>query len=128
MALTSSSVKRSVDATGNDIITLHDSVGGGELQAVALVDAALAHAGIAANPLAVSDGWATNDVIDATATVSYVGKERADGAWWLLRLDATSGLEIRHATIANNALVTTYAAAWAARATTLVYGLYSVAF
>ena len=128
MALTGSSVKRSLDTTGSDIVTLHDSVGGGEVQAVALVDAALAHLGVAANPLAVSDGWATNDVVDAAATVTYVGKERADGAWWVMRLDASSGLAIRHASIANNPTVTTYAAAWAARATTLISGLYGEAF
>jgi len=33
----------------------------------------------------------------------------------MMSLDSTSGLAMRYATITNNASVTTYAAAWAAR-------------
>ena len=128
MALTASSVKRSVDATGDAIATLKDSGTSKEIQAVALVDAAIAHLGIAANPIVTTDGWGTNDLVDATATLTYVGKERADGAWLVMSLDSTSGLAMRDATITNNASVTTYAAAWAARASTLVYGTYAEAF
>jgi hypothetical protein len=128
VALINSSVKRSTDASGDDIVTLRDPVTGAQLQGVALVDGGLAQLGVPANPLSVSDGWGANDLDEATVTMTYVGKERADGAWWILRLDTTSGLAIRYATITNNPTVATYTAAWAARAATLIYGTYGEAF
>lgn len=64
----------------------------------------------------------------ADATIVYVGLEDADADWIIQKLDYTSGLERRFATKLNNPTVTSYADAWAAKDTTLVYGTYGVAF
>lgn len=71
--------------------------------------------------------WAVNDLA-TSGVVTYVGKEQADGTWYIVKLDETSGLAVTHATILNNPTATTYAVAWAARATTISYGAYSEAF
>ena len=110
MPLTPSSVKRSTDATGDDIKTFIDS-GSKVVQAVAMLD-----------------GFVTNHLEEATATVTYIGKQRLDAAWLVVKLDTTTGIVMTYASIVNNATVLTYAAAWAARATTLVYSTYSGAF
>jgi hypothetical protein len=62
------------------------------------------------------------------ATVVYVGLEDAAADWIVQKLDYTSGLSRRFATKLNNPTVTTYADAWAAKDTTLVYSTYGVAF
>ena len=115
MALTNSSVKRSVDAIGDDILTFQTS-GSKQVQAVASVD----------DSGAQIVGYGACNVAVAGA-ITYVGKESAAGAWLVMSIDATSGTVIRYATVANNVAVLTYAAAWAARAT-LTYGTYSEAF
>jgi hypothetical protein len=134
VSLSSSSIKRSTDATGDEILTL-TTPGGAHVQGVALVDADGAQAGIAANPLPVADAavlaalaqtYGTNDVVAASTTLTYVGKEKPDGAWLVLRLDTSSGTVIRYATVANNAGILGYAAAWAGRAG-LSYGTWSEA-
>jgi hypothetical protein len=190
MALTPSSVKRSTDASGDDILTL-TTPAGQQVQGVALIDDAGAQVGvpgnplpvagsvavsnlpatqpvsgtvevsnlpatqpvsgsvevsnlpatqpvsgtvsIAANPLPVADaavlaalgGYGVNDLAEAGA-LTYVGKESPAGAWLLQRIDATSGLVVRYASVANNASVATYAAAWAGRAG-LTYGTFGEA-
>ena len=72
--------------------------------------------------------WAVNDVSTTVANVTFVGKEQGDGTWWIMKIDTTTGVAITHAAIGNNGLVTTYAAAWAAKGTTLIFGAYSGAF
>lgn len=64
----------------------------------------------------------------ADATVVYVGLEDSTGDWIVQKLDYTSGLERRFATKLNNPTVTSYADAWAAKDSTLVYGTYGTAF
>ena len=64
----------------------------------------------------------------ADATVVYVGLEDSAGEWIVQQLDYTSGLSRRFATKLNNPTVTSYADAWAAKDTTLVYNTYGVAF
>lgn len=71
--------------------------------------------------------WGTNDVDEASATVTYVGMERAGGEWVVKKLDTAAGTSIRYATITNNPGAGAYAAAWAARAG-LAYGTYGEAF
>lgn len=70
--------------------------------------------------------YAVNDVASPSATITYVGKESQAGAWLVQKVDTTSGVVVRYASIANNALVVGYAAAWAARAG-LTYGTFSEA-
>lgn len=111
MTITPSSVKRAVDSTGDNILTYED-VDENQIQAVVI------HTDLA--------GYGTNDVEEASATVTYVGKEKADGTWLLMKIDTTTGTVIRYASQANNALVTDYASAWAARAT-LTYGTFAEA-
>jgi len=76
----------------------------------------------------IIDQYNTNDVDEATSTVMYVGLEDKTGTWWVKKVDTTTGMSIGHATILNNAAVASYTAAWAARASTLVYGNFSTAF
>jgi hypothetical protein len=64
----------------------------------------------------------------ADATVVYIGLEDAAADWIIQKLDYTSGMERRFATKLNNPTVTSYADAWAAKDTTLVYGTYGAAF
>ena len=71
--------------------------------------------------------YVLNDFEEATATQLYIGKESKEGAYLIISADLTSGVALRYATISNNALVTTYAAAWTARAT-LTYETYAEAF
>lgn len=75
------------------------------------------------------DNWGTNYVDDyTTSNVTYVGKEKSDGTWWLLKLDESGNfLTITHATISNNPSLATFATAWAAR-TTATYNIYETAF
>lgn len=61
-------------------------------------------------------------------TIVYIGLEDADAEWIVQKLDYTSGLSRRFATKLNNPTVTSYADAWAAKDTTLVYGTYGAAF
>ena len=72
--------------------------------------------------------YGINNIDTATAVLTYTGKEDKDGNWLVLKIDTTTGTVITYATILNNAGVLTYAAAWAARATTLTYGTFSAAF
>jgi hypothetical protein len=74
----------------------------------------------------VLNEYGVNDVATAGA-VTYVGKEKSDGTWLVVKVDESSGTVIRYASVINNALVADYATAWAARATTLVYGTYGAA-
>jgi hypothetical protein len=92
MSLVPSSVKRSEDVTGDDILTF-TTAGSKLVQVVA--DLA---------------GYATNDLEEATATMTYIGKQRADGAWLVVSMDTTTGIQLRYATVTNNAAVLTYAA------------------
>lgn len=70
--------------------------------------------------------YAVNDVVSPSATLTYVGKESASGAWLVQSVNTATGVVVRYASIANNPLVTDYATAWAGRAA-LTYGLYSEA-
>lgn len=76
----------------------------------------------------ISDDHKTNTIDEASATVTYIGKENASAVWSILKIDTTSGTVFTYATIVNNAAQTSgYATAWAARAS-LTYSQYSVAF
>ena len=75
----------------------------------------------------VVDHFGTNDIDEASATLTYIGKEDADGVWVIQKIDESSGLAIGYATQSNNPSVTSYAEAWANR-DSLTYGSYSEAF
>ena len=68
-----------------------------------------------------------NDKVDDGA-ISYIGLEDAAGDWIIQKLDNTSGISRRFATKLNNPAVTSYADAWAARDSTLLYDTYGTAF
>lgn len=151
MPISASNVKRTPDATGDDIKTFTDS-GGKHIQAAALVDENASQVGTASNPMPVSaaalplpSGAATEtslanvsagtqaarflpcDVEQASATIMYIGKEDKDGSWMIQKIDTTSGTSIRYATVTNNGGYLTYSAAWTARAS-LSYGTFAEAF
>lgn len=69
-----------------------------------------------------------NYIEEATATITYIGSETAAGVYEVQKIDETSGVTITYATITNNPTVANLTAAWAARATTLVYNVYSTAY
>lgn len=152
MPLTPSTVKRSTDASGDDIATF-DNGSGQKVQAAALVDGSGNHAGVTGNPLQVGasslplpsgaasettltaiqlaarfGGIFPNHVDAPDASTTYVGKEDKDGTWLVQKI-AVSGTvtTLTYATVLNNAAVLTYSAAWSARAT-LTYGTFGSAF
>jgi hypothetical protein len=108
MSYNQTSVKRAVDASGNDIMTYINGAGA-HIQAVA--------------PINIHD---VNDLAEV-GDITYIGIENANAEWILKRIDESSGFAIRYATIANNGGYSTYSSAWTARAS-LNYGLYSELF
>ena len=72
--------------------------------------------------------FGTNHIDEASATVTYYGKEDKNGEW-LIQKESVSGTVTTYtfATITNNPSVSDYSSAWTAR-TTLTYGTYSQAF
>ncbi len=65
--------------------------------------------------------YLTLDVDEASATITYVGKEDKDGNWLIMKIDTTAGTFIRYASKKNNPSYADYASAWTDRAL-LVYG------
>ena len=70
--------------------------------------------------------YVAND-IEETGNITYIGLENLDGDYFIQKIDATTGKSIRFATVINNPTYTTYATAWAARAT-ITFNTYSTAF
>ena len=75
----------------------------------------------------VKTNYETNDIIEASTTVIYIGMEDKNGNWWIKKVDTSSNNSFSHATELNNSTITTYSSAITARAT-LTYGRYSSAF
>jgi hypothetical protein len=73
------------------------------------------------------NNFGANNVEEASATVTYVGKEMTDGTWVVQKIDTSSGTAITWATETNNSGTTSYSTAWTNRAS-LTYGLYNQAF
>lgn len=73
------------------------------------------------------NNYSTNDVEEASSTLTYVGKEDKDGNWVVMKIDESSGTSIQYATVTNNSGTTTYSDAWTNRAS-LTYNDYSTAF
>jgi len=71
--------------------------------------------------------FGTNDIDEASSTLTYVGKEDADENWVVQQIDTSSGTAITYATETNNPTYETYASAWTDRAT-LTYQNYKDAF
>jgi hypothetical protein len=108
MSYTKSSVKRAVDPSGDSILTY--TAGTGEhIQAVANI--------------VIHD---VNDV-EEVGDITYVGIENANAEWTIKKIDESSGISIRYATITNNGGYSAYSSAWSARAS-LTYELYSNLF
>ena len=66
--------------------------------------------------------YAVNNFLDGTPM--YIGKVSADGRLLVLSYNSTTGV-MQYANVSNNAAYTTYATAWAARAS-LTYAAYGV--
>ncbi len=69
----------------------------------------------------------TNNVDEASDTLTYVGSEDADGNWVIKKINTSSGTSITYATETNNPTYETYTSAWTDR-TSLTYGSYKDAF
>ena len=68
-----------------------------------------------------TNNYYTNDLDDYTEeNIMYVGKEKNDGTWLIMKLDMTSGIIIRGASSINNSTYSTYTDAWNNR-TSLIY-------
>lgn len=70
--------------------------------------------------------WWENDV-EKIGEITYVGMEDNKPTWFVQKIDKTSGLSIRYATIINNPTIDNYSDAWSSH-TDLIYGTYSEAF
>jgi len=58
----------------------------------------------------------TNDIDDYSQTnIMYIGKEKDDGTWLILKLDMNTGTVIRGASETNNSTYTSYSSAWTNR-------------
>ena len=69
----------------------------------------------------------TNNIIEASSTLTYFGMEDKNGNWLVKKIDTTSGAAFSYATINNNSSYATYDTAWTARAS-LTYENYGEAF
>lgn len=69
----------------------------------------------------------TNDIEEASSTVTYIGMEKADGTWCVKKIDTSAGNSFGYATVSNNPTRTSYTLGWTNRAT-LTYENYGVAF
>ncbi len=73
-----------------------------------------------------TEEYGGNDYESPSDTITYIGKEDKYGNYLIIKVDTTSGISTRFATINNNALITTYEDAWTNRAT-LTYERFGVA-
>jgi len=69
----------------------------------------------------------TNDIEEASATVTYIGMEDKNGNWTVKKIDTTAGAIFSYATVKNNSGYVTYDTAWTVRAS-LTYENYGDAF
>jgi hypothetical protein len=71
--------------------------------------------------------YATNAIDEASATLVYICKIGADGAWLILKIDSSSNPNsLTYASVLNNPTVTDYDSAFTNRAS-LTYGKYNQA-
>lgn len=71
--------------------------------------------------------FATSDIDEASATLVYICKIDADGAWLILKIDSSSNPNsFTYASVLNNPTVTDYDSAFTDRAS-LTYGKYNQA-
>ena len=71
--------------------------------------------------------YGTNDIDEASATITYIGKEsRAGGEWLIIKINESSSISFTYASQLINPTITTYADAWTNRAT-LTYASYDEA-
>lgn len=75
----------------------------------------------------VVDHFGVNNIEEASATITYIGKEDTYGIWMILKINSASGKVFTYATQKNNDSYSTYASAWTDRVD-LDYGTYSQAF
>jgi len=71
--------------------------------------------------------FGTNNIDEASSTLTYVGKEDADGAWVIQKIDTENGVSITYATQKNNPTIDNYSDAWTNRSS-LTFGTYKEAF
>ena len=72
--------------------------------------------------------YRVNDITDDSETIYYIGREDADGDWYIMQINqANNAKSFRYASAKNNTSYTDYATAWAAYGS-LTYGTYSQAF
>ena len=69
----------------------------------------------------------TNNIDETSSTLTYVGKEDADGVWVIMKVDTSSGTSITYATQKNNPTIDNYSDAWENRED-LTYSAYKDAF
>ncbi len=82
----------------------------------------------AQNPLPVSPReFNTNDIEEASSTVTYIGAEDTVGTWYIKKIDTSSGNAFTHATEVNNDTIDNYTDAWTDRGS-LTYGDYKDTF
>lgn len=115
---------RTVEALG-DSFPFVDSAGRNK---GALVDSS-GHVQVdVASGLKTTSTFNLNDLEETGASITYFGLESSSGVWYLMKFDDnTSPNTLQHATISNNATITSYSLGWTNRAS-LNYADYSDVF
>jgi len=73
------------------------------------------------NEININSDYLTNDLDDYSETnITYVGQEKKDGTWLILKIDENTGTVIRGASQKNNSSYSSYSNAWTNR-TSLTY-------
>jgi len=67
-------------------------------------------------PADIIKDYITHDLDEASNPISYIGKLNNDGDWLLVKMNETSQLDLTYANVSNNSSYSTYATAYAARA------------
>lgn len=60
--------------------------------------------------------FGTNDIDEASSTITYIGTESFEGDWRIKKIDTSSGVNFTYATEKNNSDYNNYTDAWTARA------------
>lgn len=68
--------------------------------------------------------YGANNLYEESDTITYIGSESNTGIWQIMKMDTSSGLELRFATVINNPSYTSYGVAWDNK-NSLAYTTYS---
>lgn len=62
-----------------------------------------------------NEKFKTNDIEEASSTLTYMGQQDGDGDWLVVKIDESSDTNFSYASIKNNSTIKSYASAWTGR-------------